>query len=294
VPEALHLAYLDYYTHDEGGRGAPDGDPATSTPRRMYQTAQDAYLAERYGYASPLTGWPRAALAALIAAWPGRRADSDFSVFHLSSRPGGRVLDVGCGSGDAVAALSGKGWDAQGVDIDPVAVAGARAAGRRVEQADVMSCPFPDASFDAVTSSHLLEHVPDPVGLLAEVHRLLRPGGVTVVVTPNADSWLHHRYRGDWFNLDPPRHLQLFRRTVLASLVEDAGFSIRRAFTSVRAANVAAAASRAFRRDDHFDMSAGTRGLGRVLAEVEQQVQALLLKVRPDAGEELVVVAEKT
>ena len=292
APEALHLAYLDYYTHEVAPDDAGTARPAASL-RQLYRSAQDQYLARRYGYASAAAGWRGRWLAALIAAWPGRRADADFSVFYLPSHHGGRVLDMGCGSGGAVEALRRRGWDAQGVDIDPDAVATARKAGLPVDQADVMSCPFPDGSFDVVTSSHLIEHVFDPAGLLAEFHRLLRPGGLAVLVTPNADSWLHRRYRANWFSLDPPRHLQLFRGEVLDSLVEGAGFSVRRSFTSVRAANVGAAASRAFQRSEQFDMRTGIHGFARLLAEIEQQVQAVLVKVRPDAGEELVVIAEK-
>lgn len=293
APEALHLAYLDYYTH----QGSHDGSLACSAPggelRRMYAVAQDLYLARRYGYPPPAGDWKSRALAALVESWPGRRADADFSIFYLPADHRGRVLDMGCGSGQAVAALGRKGWEAQGVDVDPAAVACAQTAGLRVQQADVTSCPFADGTLDAVTSSHLIEHIPDPALLLSESRRLLRPGGLSVIVTPNADSWLHRKYGADWFGLDPPRHLQLFRREVLTSLVENAGFSVRRSFTSVRAANVGSAASRAFRRKAQFDMRRGVRGFARMVAELEQEAQALLLKARPDAGEEIVVIAER-
>jgi SAM-dependent methyltransferase len=237
-------------------------------------------------------GKPRL-LASVLGGWAGRRADADFSVFYLPSARRGRLLDMGCGAGEAVAALGRLGWDATGIDIHPDAIVHGRQHGLRLHLGDVLSCPFPDATFDVITLSHVIEHVLDPVALCVEIHRLLRPGGLAVIATPNVDSSLHRKYGSFWLGLDPPRHLQLFRRAPLTALVAGAGLEIVRSFTSVRAANIAAAASRTYRRDRPYDLSHPPRGAGRVIAELEQQIQAIELRRRPDSGEEIVLMVTR-
>jgi len=94
--------------------------------------------------------------------------------------PGARVLDLGCGAGHSFHRLGGR--QTVGVDVDAGALAG---QDRETHVADMRALPFPDASFGAVLSVHSIEHVPDAERVLAEVARVLTPGGVAVFVTPN-------------------------------------------------------------------------------------------------------------
>lgn len=94
--------------------------------------------------------------------------------------PPGRVLDVGCGIGHSYALLAPR--ETVGVDIDPEALAG---QDRETHVADMRRLPFPDASFASVIAVQSIEHVPDPERALAEMARVLEPGGVAVLVTPN-------------------------------------------------------------------------------------------------------------
>ena len=66
---------------------------------------------------------------------------------------------------------------------------------------------YPPDHFDAVVSSHVTEHVHDPVSLLRECRRVLRPGGLLVVVTSNGKSIGSGRFGTDWRVLEPPRHI---------------------------------------------------------------------------------------
>jgi SAM-dependent methyltransferase len=103
-------------------------------------------------------------------------------------RPGVRVLDAGCGAGEYVAALSRLGYDVQGVEYLPEKVAqwgGAHRGDPRVQQGDLMRLPFPDGAFDAVLLNEVLEHVPDERATLSELRRVLRPGGVLLLFSPN-------------------------------------------------------------------------------------------------------------
>jgi SAM-dependent methyltransferase len=92
----------------------------------------------------------------------------------------GPVLDLGCGVGHSYGLLAPR--ETVGVDVDPDALAGQE---RRTVVADMRDLPFADGEFPSVLSVQSLEHVPDPERALAEVARVLAPGGVAIFVTPN-------------------------------------------------------------------------------------------------------------
>jgi SAM-dependent methyltransferase len=94
--------------------------------------------------------------------------------------PDGRTLDLGCGVGHSYQLLAPR--QTVGVDIDPDALEGQE---RETHVADMRRLPFPDDDFDGVIAVQSIEHVPDPGRVLAEVRRVLRPGGTAVLVTPN-------------------------------------------------------------------------------------------------------------
>jgi ubiquinone/menaquinone biosynthesis C-methylase UbiE len=102
--------------------------------------------------------------------------------------PGERVLDVGCGEGAFAAALDDHGAAVVAVDVaaEPLRRAAARYRGLDVRLVpEAAPLPFDDDSFDVAWAGELLEHVVDVVGLLDELHRVLRPGGRLLVSTPN-------------------------------------------------------------------------------------------------------------
>ena len=69
---------------------------------------------------------------------------------------------------------------------------------------DFQTADFDTDGFDAVTMSHVIEHVPDPVAFLDKCRRVLRPGGRLVLSTPNVRSLGHKRFRQSWRGLEPP------------------------------------------------------------------------------------------
>jgi len=139
-------------------------------------------------------------------------------------RPG-KMLEVGCGSGQFLDRIQRAGWKVEGVEIDSRAAEYAHEKyGVPVHVGTLESVQYPDNTFDAVTMNHVIEHIYDPVALLQECRRVLKPGGRLVVVTPNTKSYGHRRFRQYWRDLDPPRHLHVFSPETLRMVAERAGF----------------------------------------------------------------------
>jgi len=102
----------------------------------------------------------------------------------------GRVLDVGCGTGALLEELRPRSTEAWGVDISPEALRFCAERGLRcVALADAIAVPFPSGYFDVVTAIGIVEHVDDDTAFLAEMNRLLRPGGAFVLLT-SSFPWL--------------------------------------------------------------------------------------------------------
>ncbi len=137
----------------------------------------------------------------------------------------GRLLDVGCATGVFLDAMRRYGWDVQGVEPNEAAATYAREKlDLNVFAGDLCQAEFPAHAFDAVTLWDVLEHVYDPRATLAELARILRPGGLLVLSLPNPESWevpLLGRYWAGW---DVPRHLHLFTRPVLNRYLNESGF----------------------------------------------------------------------
>ena len=144
-------------------------------------------------------------------------------------RLGGKVLDVGCGSGGSLAFLARLGWTCYGIEPGPRSRTYAQdVLGLTVHQGPLESCGFPDSFFDVVTMWHVVEHLANPPATLREIHRVLKPDGVLVLRTPNVDSWEARCFQGNWYGLDPPRHFFLFSPGTIRAMLERSGFMMTR------------------------------------------------------------------
>jgi SAM-dependent methyltransferase len=107
---------------------------------------------------------------------------------------------------------------------------GERRHGLPIFAGSLEAAAFPDASFDLVHASHLIEHLNSPGSFLDEAARVLAPGGILVLTTPNADGF-QARLRGPRWRSAIYDHLYLFSRRTLRRLLESRGFAVARSAT---------------------------------------------------------------
>ncbi|MGI9498523.1 MAG: class I SAM-dependent methyltransferase [Geminicoccaceae bacterium] len=153
---------------------------------------------------------------------------------------GKRLVDVGCDIGQFVDfAQTRRGMVATGVDIFSRVVEIGRAEGRDLHVGTLDQVGFEAADVDVVTGFDLIEHVDDPVDFLGEVHRILKPGGVVSLETPNYGGLIYRVGRAlDRLSpirpvlktlqarLWPPFHVQYFTKDSLARRLSDSGFKV--------------------------------------------------------------------
>jgi 2-polyprenyl-3-methyl-5-hydroxy-6-metoxy-1,4-benzoquinol methylase len=148
----------------------------------------------------------------------------------LGRGPAGvRLLDVGCSSGAFLETARQAGLDAEGVELSPEAAQTARRAGFRVFTGRLEDARFPDAVFDAIALIELVEHLPDPRALLEEGRRILRPGGIVMITTPNGASLTARAMGARWgvFSLTGMGgHVSFFNPRSLRMLAERTGFEV--------------------------------------------------------------------
>src|SRR5437899_12926552 len=135
----------------------------------------------------------------------------------------GRLLDVGCALGDFLIEAKASGWDVEGVEISSFAAEQARARGLRVTAGRLEDLDLPAASFDVITRYDSVEHVTDPVATLAAVRRLLVPGGIVHLVTPNVGGLQARVLQRFWYHYKPGEHLFYFAPRTLRAALEAAG-----------------------------------------------------------------------
>lgn len=225
---------------------------------------------------------------------PGRR--------HL------RLLDVGCGSGSLLGLLKRKGFHVLGFDASEEAARIAKAesdidviAGARLQEACLEV-----SSFDLVTLFHVMEHVPQPQEMLAEVWRLLRSGGRIVLQVPNVESWQFRLLGARWYGLDVPRHVINYSKQGMCRLLSETGFRVLRTRQFNLRDNAPAFASSLFPGLDPLSRNARRRQVGSEAVLVGWLKHALYLVVvaaaypfaiieaMAGAGATVMIEAEKT
>ena len=135
-----------------------------------------------------------------------------------------RLLDVACSEGTFVGLARERSWEAEGIEISaPAAAHGRDVLGLPIRTGRLEDTGYTNASFDVVTVQSFLEHSEDPVRLLREVQRVLKPGGLLYANVCNGRSLAARLQKVDWYNYDPVVHLNYFSPRTLRRLARRAG-----------------------------------------------------------------------
>lgn len=143
------------------------------------------------------------------------------------ARPGA-LLDVGCAAGFFLSEAQARGWGVQGLDVSHFAARYTRDRfGIPAQQGSLLELDYPDGAFDMVTMWDVIEHVPDPHAHFAKIARLLRPGGVFALATPDVGS-LPARLTGKrWVGYKlQEEHVYYFSAKTLRAMLDQAGFEV--------------------------------------------------------------------
>ncbi len=139
----------------------------------------------------------------------------------------GSILDVGCGRGLFLDVMRRGGWKVAGSEFNKETASFAAVAyGIPVAAGNPSEWGFPAESFDAITMSHVLEHLRRPAEMIGECRRLLRNGGLLAVAVPDISSLQAAFGKEAWFHLDLPCHLHHFSEDGLTGLLQRHSFRI--------------------------------------------------------------------
>ncbi|MEA3034949.1 MAG: hypothetical protein QOH04_708 [Sphingomonadales bacterium] len=283
TPQSIGRAYGRYYTHEEPWSPPP---PATRL-QRIRAGLANGYRNARYGtrrQPAYRAGDRLARLSRRIR----RPIDLAFRFLDRRAADGERpkLLDVGFGSGAFLLQAREAGWDAAGVDFDPVAVEAARSRGLDVEVGGIDAVAGRRDSYDAVTLHHVLEHLHDPIAALATIYSMLKPGGRLQIGTPNLDGLGCEIYGRNWRGLEAPRHLVIFNRASLNDLLGRSGFTnIRYEPEEAAFPGLSLLSARIAAGLDPSDDARGIRGATRL--------QRLRASLSPGRADFMIFVCEK-
>lgn len=140
-------------------------------------------------------------------------------------QPLGKLLDIGCGTGEFLSTMKTEGWEVSGVEPSTTAKAKAE---QLLNQTISENIENVDGPFDIITLWHVLEHLADLNGSLEKIGTLLKTDGMLLIAVPNHFSHDGKKYGAFWAGLDVPRHLWHFNQKAMAMLLLKHGFTLQK------------------------------------------------------------------
>ena len=140
--------------------------------------------------------------------------------------PKGNLLDVGCGPGVFLEEARERGWHVHGVEFNSWCVQRLREMSIEVIDVPIQQATLPHDFYQCVTLWTVLEHVVDPENLLKDVHRVLAPGGVLLILVPNIDSLANRILHEESTTFSGEAHVNLFDVSTLTRLLEKVEFEL--------------------------------------------------------------------
>lgn len=191
----------DYFS--SGTPSDPAGSRGSPTPR-----GYEAYLADR----------------GALGEYFGRILDDIQR--RRRGRPRGRLLEVGCAAGFFLDEARARGYEVAGIEPSPTASAVAREQLRLPVRTGLLGeVDIEHEAWDVIVLLQTIEHLPDPAAALSELRRVLRPGGLLLLTTPDEASWLRRVMGRRWIGYKPPEHLWHFNARTLSGLLLRQGFT---------------------------------------------------------------------
>ena len=150
---------------------------------------------------------------------------SHLKLFAQYVPPEGRILDVGCATGSMLGYLQAHtDWQLHGCEPKKPVAEVARRRGIEVVPATLREANFGDDFFDLVHMSHVIEHLPDLNETVAEVFRVLKPGGTFITENPDFSGATRGLFKDAWWGYHLPRHLTHFTPKSITRFLERHGF----------------------------------------------------------------------
>jgi SAM-dependent methyltransferase len=283
VESALPLLYPENYTFTR-----TDDALDSAFPTGLNGSIKLAILERFYGYdfLTQNTDRPLGISLGRMLGWLFR-CKAGHSVRFLRKRADGKLLDVGCGNGAFIHWMQRLGWNVEGIEVDRLAAQRAIDRGLAVHIGNVEDIDLPSASFDAITLTHVTEHLFHPKRIFEILRDSLKPGGILISISPNPAGIVRRIFQNKWYALDPPRHLFLPSAAAYRRMLEPLGFEVA-TWTSMRL----------FHWVFKESLSIATkRGIGcvadSVLLKLATRTLAALFSCLPEAGEEVICYATK-
>jgi 2-polyprenyl-3-methyl-5-hydroxy-6-metoxy-1,4-benzoquinol methylase len=138
----------------------------------------------------------------------------------------GKILDIGCGTGDFLKYMHSSGWETDGVETDLGAkLIAEKKLGKKIKEnfAQIKG----EKKYDVISMWHVLEHVYNLEGYLKKVNKLLKKDGVLVIGVPNCASYDSIKYKENWVAYDLPIHLSHFQRRNIEDLAKQNSFELK-------------------------------------------------------------------
>lgn len=193
------------------------------------------------------------------------------------------ILDVGAGAGLLLSQAKTRGWNVFGVELSDFGPEYAKEKfGIKINQGTLLDNKFEGSFFDVVIFQDTIEHVPNPAELLNEINRILRPGGLIIISTPNFNSIGRRVLGRAWALISPAEHLCLFTPHTLKVILNNNNFIVKTLSTN-QVINTQLI---------HEDGTTATKWRRRLLRKVFSKIPKFLIDSF-SLGDEIYALAEK-
>jgi len=195
-----------------------------TNPRPTPETIGWFYPPEYGPFAAPVSPRPASALRDRARELLGSNAT------RLPSLPPGRMLEIGCATGNFLAEQAARGWAVEGIEPDPDAAHVARERGFDVQTGQLETATPPEEPYGLVVGWMVLEHLHQPIACLEKLHAWTRPGGWLAISVPNAAALEFRLFRTRWYALQLPTHLFHYTPTTIENVLAAGGWDMERLF----------------------------------------------------------------